>query len=366
MQHAFKRKLQVKIVPLLKPILIIGILFLFILGMYRVLSPAIKFAGENNLTVPFFWNLIIQKKSNLAVYKGRTNIALFGIPGGNHDGATLTDSIMVLSIDFTKKDMLIISIPRDIWLGSLKDKINSGYAYGEAKKSGGGIILAKASVEEVIGQPIHYAWVVDFSGFTKLVDLVDGVDINVETGFEDKKYPIAGKENDTCNGDTTFSCRYEDLVFEKGIQHMDGQEALKYVRSRYASGDEGTDFARGRRQQKVIVAIKDKIVQPSFYSHPANVQKLIQLLDAITTTDMRWAEIISIAKAYFFDAKDMPIRHISLDWGDPNTGKKGYLINPPAWKYNDTWVLVPRSEDFEEIHSFIDCQTQSLECKMQP
>jgi hypothetical protein len=71
-------------------------------------------------------------------------------------------------------------------------------------------------------------------------------------------------------------------------------------------------------------------------------------------------------KAYLVEAKDMPLRHVALDWGNPQENKKGFLINPPAWQYKDSWVLVPRTGDFDEIHTFITCQTESVSCTMKP
>lgn len=366
MHHAFKRKLLVKYIPLFKLVLFVGIVLIVSFILVRKLSPMYQFVKQNNLTVSFFWNLLSRKENVLRTYHGRTNIVFLGMAGGAHEGYDLTDSIMFISIDFFKKDALIVSLPRDIWLPSLKDRLNTAYAYGQARKKGGGLTLAKASVEEVTGLPVHFAWLIDFSGFTKLIDLAGGVDINVSQTFEDNEYPIEGKENDECDGDPAFACRYEHLIFEKGLQHMDGVRALKFVRSRRAQGDEGTDFARGRRQQQVILALKEKILHSSFLKSPSNIQKLIKLIDDITTTDMNWAEIISMGKTYLLDAKNMPLRHVALDWGDPVKGKKGFLLNPPPWEYKDAWVLVPRTGNFDEIHDFITCQSESVICEMKP
>lgn len=300
------------------------------------------------------------------MYKNRTNIALFGIAGGSHDGATLTDSIMVVSIDFTKKDVLFVSIPRDIYLESLKDKINSAYAYGEAQKKGSGLLLAKTSVEEIIGQPVYYAVLINFSGFKKLIDFVNGIDIHVETAFEDKEYPIEGKENDTCHGDSTFACRYETVTFEKGMQHMNGTTALKYVRSRHAIGDEGTDFARSKRQQEVLSALKEKLLHSISILNPFQLQKFLKMVDDMSDTDMKWGDIISFTKMYILNAKEIPFRYAILDWGNPEKGLPGFLINPATSDYKDMWVLIPRKKNFTEIHEYIKCETESVHCQMRP
>jgi len=113
-------------------------------------------------------------------------------------------------------------------------------------------VLAKSVAEEIVGIPVHYAVVVDFDFFQKVIDELGGIEVDVETDFVDDRYPIKGREDDLCNGDPKFSCRYETVEFKKGLQFMDGGAALKFVRSRNAEGDEGTDLARIARQEKVI------------------------------------------------------------------------------------------------------------------
>ena len=106
--------------------------------------------------------LVFNGGAPLASSSDRTNILLLGIGGGNHEGSDLTDTMMVLSLDNKKKTSAFISVPRDIWSETLKDRVNSAYHYGEEKKKGGGLLLAKVTVEDIVGMPIHYAVVVDF------------------------------------------------------------------------------------------------------------------------------------------------------------------------------------------------------------
>jgi LCP family protein required for cell wall assembly len=222
--------------------------------------PYIRFLQKNKLTPSFIADLIVSENPPFKKYQGRTNFVLLGIPGKTHEGVDLTDTIIFVSIGFKKSDILMVSLPRDIWLDSLKDKINTAYHYGEEKKEGGGFILAKSSVSEVVGLPVHYALLIDFEGFENIINLVGGIDVNVENPFTDNKFPIPGRENDLCNGDKEFRCRYETVSFRKGLQHMNGETTLKFVRSRNAEGDEGTDFAREKRQQQVILALQKKLL----------------------------------------------------------------------------------------------------------
>lgn len=367
MPQQFNRKI-LKYIRLLKPTLKVGIFFLLVIFAWKIFLPFYNFTRQNNFSKEFIESLIFDKKLPLKNYQGRTNVILLGIPGGVHDGADLTDAILFLSIDYDKKNVVEISIPRDIWSATLKDKINTAYHYGEEKKEGGGLVLAKAIIEEVVGQPVHYAWLLDFSGFKKLTDLVGGVDIFVENSFTDNLYPITGKEDDFCAGDPAFACRYEKLKFEKGQQHMDGEKALKYVRSRQAEGDEGTDFARGKRQQKVIAALKNKLLLPEFFrNNLSRIKELIEAFDDSTDTDMKLSEQILFFKS-FLKLPDQNIRHLVLDSGDPEKGRKGLLINPPIWQYKGEWVLIPKAgeKNFEEIHKLISCNLDNPSCAMRP
>ncbi len=364
MPQVTKRRL-IKYLPFLKTTLLVVCLIALFIYIVRLFLPIYNFSRQNHISPKFAFDFLVHGKLSVEQYQGRTNLIILGIGGGNHEGADLTDTIIFLSLDAKNHDAVILSIPRDLWIPSLKDKINSAYHYGEEKKQNGGIILVKSTIEEVINQPVHYAAVIDFSGFNKMIDVTRGIDVNVEKAFEDDLYPIAGKEDDFCEGDPTFACRYEKLRFDAGLQNMDGERALKYVRSRHAEGDEGNDFSRNKRQQQVIMALKDKILKTGMWKDKDIVQKLLKIFDETVVTDMDWSEKISFAKA-FMDLTEKSIRGLVLDTGDKEKNQKGFLVNPPAWEYDGAWVLVPRSGDFKEIQEYILCNIKDTSCKMSP
>lgn len=266
------------------------------------------------------WTVRFIAGAKLNASYGRTNILILGIGGGIHDGADLTDTIIVLSLDNVKKTVALLSIPRDIWSDSLKDKINSAYHYGR-------LILAKVTMEDVTGLPIHYAVVIDFSGFTKVIDAVGGIDVNVPVSFTDNQYPC---EN--------TMCVYETIHFDAGKEHMDGVRALMYARSRHADGSEGSDFARSRRQQLIIAALKKKIT----FSRIVTLWKLLQ---KAIKTDMTTAQIVLVGKRLMSVRQDQ-IKNISFEQ---------LLDNPPEYLYNNLYVLVPHTS-WDDIHAYIKSQ----------
>lgn len=356
MQQQYKRKI-IKYWQVLRPTIKVGVFFLVVVLVIKIFFSLQQFTAVHNLNRKFLDSLLFGNGTTLDKHKGRTNVLLLGIPGGDYGGKDLTDAIILLSIDIEKKDVVELSIPRDIWSDTLKDKINTAFHYGEEKKKGGGLILSKSIVEEVVGQPVHYAWIIDFSGFKKMIDLAGGVEIDVENSFTDNFYPIPGREDDFCGGDPKFACRYEILQFERGLAHMDGEKALKYVRSRQAEGEEGTDFARGKRQQQVLMALKNKFLKPDFFwQNITRIRDFMVAFDEATDTDMKLAEQILFFKS-FVKSNDEKTRRLVLT---------DLLINPPLWQYKGEWVLIPRSGDYDEIHKYISCNLEDLYCPINP
>jgi LCP family protein required for cell wall assembly len=270
---------------------------------------------------------------------GRTNFLVLGIPGGGHPGKDLADTIMFVSVENQTGETLILSLPRDIWITPLRTKLNSVYHYE-------GLGGTKKIVGEILGQPINYGVLIDFDVFTEIIDVLGGVEIEVERTFDDYQYPIAGKENDECGGDPEFKCRYEHLHFEAGKQGMDGKRALKYIRSRYAEGEEGTDFARSQRQQRLLLAIKNKILSPRFFLNPQKAVQLIKVVGLNIKTDILPQNYGDLAKiALRFRAKNLKMEVLN----------EGYLITPPPSKikYDNQWVLVPKGGDWREVQEYV-------------
>ncbi|MBU1473114.1 LCP family protein [Patescibacteria group bacterium] len=337
--------MQTKIKRMLLPktlrIIAVLVLLLFLAVFSGIIVKTQRFMQATSMTPGAVIRLLFDTGAKLQSENGRTNVLLLGVPGGNHAGADLTDTIIVLSLDVPRKTAAMISIPRDIWSETLKDKVNSAYHYGEEKKKGGGFILAKAVVEDALGIPVHYGVLIDFSGFQSMIDEIGGVTINVPQAFTDTEFPIAGKEDDTCNNDPTFACRYESVHFDEGTQEMDGKRALIYVRSRHAKGEEGTDFARGRRQQEVLLALKEKIFSPNILFSFRRIKILVRLFDEAVDTDMTIVEALTFIKL----ASRTPRDHMR------SSSIESMLQSPPISWYG-RYVLVPK-ENWEAIHSFV-------------
>ncbi len=189
----------------------------------------------------------------------RINIAFFGLRGDDGQGEgcpTCTDTIMVLTVDPVTKTAGMLSIPRDMWVNIPSagySRINTAWAIGEnAKLPGGGPALAMQTVSQFIGVPIHYYVQVDFGTFVSFINLIGGIDVYVE---ERMVLDPLGEGPD-------------HFVLKPGdYRHLTGPRALAYARCRHESqGCSGGDVGRAKRQQQVILAIRDKVLEPETFA----------------------------------------------------------------------------------------------------
>lgn len=291
------------------------------------------------------------------------NILLLGQGDPSHSGSNLTDTMEIIHLDPTQKYLALISVPRDTWVPIVnadkteKQKINAAY-------SSGGFPLVKKTVKSVTGLPIQFAILVDFNGFTQAIDILGGIEVNVPVTFDDYFYPVKGKEQESCNKspeeitalsttmsgfqlEKQFTCRYEHLHFDAGMNHLDGNTALKFVRSRH-SDQHGGDFARAQRQQALLLGIKDKLLSLNALD---NILPFFDKLIGSVKTDLDRPKVKSIADL-IVNAKEYKISHIVLSDQNIFVSSKG-----PKGEY----ILVPKSdpEKWEEVQQFVKNQIES-------
>jgi LCP family protein required for cell wall assembly len=212
---------------------------------------------------------------------GRVNMVVLGYGGAGHDGAYLSDSLMVMSLSPSDRATTLISVPRDLWVqippnSGQYAKLNAAFANGMANGYGSyppgqlaGGLEAAAKVSDVTGLDIPYFMTINFQGFRELVDALGGVDINVPTAFT-ANYPI--------NDDPQINAGWKVIHFNTGMQHMDGERAIEYARARYviAPASEGSDFARSTRQQLLIRAIASRMRSPSAWTGLSGAMTALQ------------------------------------------------------------------------------------------
>lgn len=230
-----------------------------------------------------------------------------------------TDTMILLTFDPQNQTAGMLSLPRDLWLPipglGYSSKINTAYQLGESVGyPGGGQQLAKDTVSSFIGQPVQYYARVNFQGFVELIDLIGGVEVVVPETIHDEEYP-------------TEDYGYQTFHLDAGVQHLDGETALKYVRTRNLDDD----YSRARRQQQVIRSVVDKVLRADML--PSLIPKLPRLLYTMRSsieTDIPMAMQLEFAN-FIRDSSLREVRQLVLD---SRYGEETYAEN-------GAWILLP-------------------------
>jgi len=318
---------------LLSMVFFIGI-FVFSFGIGRLsLSETASAALANLTSLPLInqMHLIGSPDRRLAgEAEDRINILLLGMGGEGHEGPLLTDTIMVASIQPSQSKVALLSVPRDMLVPLPKAgwrKINAANAFGELQMPGRGAEFTRTALEGLLGLNIPYYVRVDFQGFQTLIDDIGGIDIYIERAFSDHAYP-------------TSSHGVQTVAFAQGWQHLSGEEALRFARSRHGNNGEGSDFARAKRQQKVLAAVKEKTLTFSILKSPSRISNMLAELQSNITTNLQIGEILRLAKM----GKSVDpgaIVHKVIDDGPTSP-----LV---ATNINGAYVLVPRKDDWSDL-----------------
>ncbi len=256
---------------------VIGYIGYFGYSVYDTVN-AIPFAPKE--LAPLVFDQVTGNESDAQLQKDSsgnfTNVLIVGKDTRKfNSGLQNTDSIMVGSYNHSTTDVNLFSIPRDFWVRDFEygraGKINSMYALAENYEKDSGLPYLQSVTSDITGLEIQYYVMVDLEAFTEIVDSIDGVEIDVESGFTDYNFP-----NDNNSGVKT-------VKFEEGLQTMDGDTALTYARSRQSQNinqvtgnPHGSDYDRARRQQFVMQAILDKIMSTQTLLNLSKVNSLLE------------------------------------------------------------------------------------------
>ncbi|HNW55536.1 MAG TPA: LCP family protein [bacterium] len=306
--------------------------------------------NKNDQGFSFWKSLSLLTKFKLSVddrvkLKGeeqdRINFVLLGVGGKNHDGGNLADTLIVASFQPSTHKVVMMSVPRDLTVpmtGYGWRKINSANSLAEAKESGSGGQATADLVGDILEMPIHYYLRVDFAGFIKMINDMDGIEVEVDNTLDDYSYPIMGEEDNP-----NYYKRYEHLHIEAGKQKMDGELALKYARSRHGVGAEGSDFARSKRQQKILEAVKAKLFNASTIFNPKLIMNIIGDAEDHISTNLSSEEFVSLWQL-IKDVDQNKISSVTID-----NSPDGMLQDMVG--QDGAYILTPRTGDFSQIIS---------------
>ena len=344
-----KKKEKKKKLPLKKMAIVLGVfaLMAIISGsyfIYKTGSTFDKITGEKNSVVKsiimmlplsdkFFkilpvegdeGSVIDQLKNNKL---DRLNFLLLGIRGVNDpNGGLLTDTIMVMSVKPQTGEVALISIPRDLYVempySDHRSKINEAYVLGikDGEHWKEGLEYSKKAVSDVTGLDIHYAASIDFKAFKEIIDTLGGITITLDKPFSETNQFAEGV-----------------IELPAGKQVIDGDTALLFVRARFSS----SDFDRARRQQQVLLAVKEKAFSLGVVSNPVKIISILNSIGNHVRTDAELWEIQELAvMSKRIDTSNMKRKVFS-------TGKDGLLYS--SWDNKGSYILLPEGDNFDKI-----------------
>jgi polyisoprenyl-teichoic acid--peptidoglycan teichoic acid transferase len=352
------------------------VLFLAVAVLAVLAVGFVVYRASNVLTIVGAADVGTYQNFSVEKEEDRIDVLVMGIRGaGDENGGLLADTMILAILNKRTKKASMVSIPRDLVVEMpdypQPEKINFAYALGELRSSGGGgLALSKEVVKYISGVYVDYAVVVNFDGFTRAVDILDGVTVSLDEPFyesqqwqgegnagtrfwilqeatpSDEETPAIEGENVPTDAEEIPAAaepqepqKYWTFYMPAGAYTLNGAEALYYIRSRYST----SDFDRMRRQQQVVDSLKAKVLSLGILGNPLKVYDLFNALGNNIRTDMGLGDIrefVSLAQEY----SSVPVRTEVIDAspesllrGDVSTGR---------------YELLPKSGDLSEMRHF--------------
>ncbi len=305
-----------------------------------------------NLNFNFnLWNIVNSLKFNVIsnqTDKNKINILLIWRWWANHSWWNLTDSIILASIDLDKKIISMLSIPRDLYVkydNARYGKINWLYVHhlDPAKWENEAMEYLKNKVSQITWEKIDYYVNIDFSWFKQVVDLLWWITVDVPESIADYSYP-------------TPSWWYTTFILKKWTWLIDWETALKYARSRHST----SDFDRSLRQQRIISAIKTKMISEWYLKNPIKIKKMYNTISPYFSTDIWLDWILKIASD--FDDLWNKNNIISLNLNNSCIYWASVcevwwiLYTPPMEQFWWASVVIPRGASYSNLEKYGEIQ----------
>ena len=273
--------------------------------------------------------------------QGYKNLLILGVDTLTTRGNStpLTDSIMLVSVNLQTGKIVILPLPRDLWNEAYQTKINALYTYGLDRYSDNPQKFPQEVIAEMTGLEIHHTLVVSMETVAEVIDLVGGIEVNVEQGFIDEEFPKTDVDVTT---ETNRDKLYETIEFKSGPQTMNGEIALKYMRSRHGNNDQNTDTSRSHRQQDIIQALVSDLLNQATLFNTSFMGHLYRYYLDNFADELSPTELIAVGKTL------LPVREMIqlenkaiLIYPDDSAG---IIEHPPQYLYDGQWVYAIRDE----------------------
>lgn len=281
--------------------------------------------------------------------QGRVNILLAGnsVDDVGHNGAELTDSIMMLSLDTRNHKAFLLSVPRDLYVeipGNGHSKINAAYVYGKQQNfdeggyAKGGMGMLEKTLYETLGIKNHYYALINYSALRDAVNAVGGVTVTINSGSSCGLYDPS----------IDWTTHGPLVKLSNGAHTLNGQQALNLARARgdarRSCGYAKSDFTRTQNQRMLLLALKNKVFSTGVLINPVKLSSLFDSLGKNVKTDMQLSEVRRL-NDLMKQVKNKQIKSYGLD----DINGKNYLANYRTSTGQSTLIPAAGLDDFSDI-----------------
>ncbi len=300
---------------------------------------------------------LVKTFSNIPSKQKQINILILGLDStaNRQEQPQLTDSIILAGLNADSGQVKLVSLPRDLWSDSYQTKINALYQYGLKRYPQQPEQFPQEVVSNLTNITIDHTLVIKLEQLGELIDLADGIIVNVEQEFTDDEFPRSDVD---INTETDPKKLYETVSFESGWQKMDGKQALKYIRSRHSQNLEaGTDLARSQRQQQVIQALVSRLTNLCLYwQQPQLAGQLFHYYQSNFGQYLPINELMAIVKGISPNASDLQLQTITIPVANnyslkQDNDEQPLLVHPDNLQpYQNQWVYtITNQAQFEQF-----------------
>ncbi len=303
-------------------------------------SSQVNFSELKN-TITTGWHEPITQTNN---YK---NFLILGTDSleSRGDAPPLTDSIIIVSLNLNNGQVKMLSLPRDLWIDQYQTKINTLLAYGQDRNPDRPDELSRSTIAELTGLPIHHTIVLKIEQVSSLIDLLGGVEVEIQAGFIDDQFPRPDVDIKTEHDPAKL---YQRVEFVKGREVMNGERALQYMRSRHSQNDQGTDDARAIRQQQVISALINQLKTGHVLTDPTKLGHLYRFYLDNFNQFLPVTQLLAVGKqlwpirSQIASGLKLESQQLSIYPSDPD----GLITHPKTnlARYQNQWVYIIRDK----------------------
>lgn len=278
----------------------------------------------------------------------RVNFLVLGLDSlkTRGDVPALTDTMMLVSLNLRTAQVNTLSFPRDLWNEAFVTRINALYHYGLERYPQQPEQFPQEVLSEMTGVPIHHVVVLTFDQVSQLIDLLGGIEVEVPVAFVDEEFPRSDVDVTKVHDPKLL---YKTVIFVEGKQLMSGEKALEYMRSRKSGDDEGTDVARGTRQQLVLDSLLAKLRQKSTLTNMKLVGQLYAFYQTNFSAVVTPAEGVALVKKLWPVRNGFAITNHSIPIFPDD--EQGLIEHPDPRRYRGEWIYIVR--DLEKFRNFV-------------